>query len=313
MLKQINDNISFQARFLFNGTKRETNSFAKFIATEIADSDCPKSKMLVKRVSNNDAIVLTSFHCDSPIQISDIINASSFYDKNRKQLKFGIIDFDPIWGFYEKINSKMKNGITSFFKTTHLQSEKIKLRRDKVPKLDFNQDVNIEKALDIANNIAKLRGDHNINKYKEVVRQHNNTFKNLKINGVAGVGQESIIFNIDKKLVLKFSMYPCYPQNVESFDLPILKAGWLPSRNKTLYYCIAPRGKNLFETKIKRRDVLIVMNEIEKNNYTLNDIFPSDYKQIVLYKNKPYLCDYNCARLSSGESRLVQRDYYDLG
>lgn len=301
MIEKINNNISFKARFRFNGTKSETSSFVKFIEREIADTyskDAPVSVI----EQDNFTMIFTGFDAKHPNNDSDFINANDFYDKEKDGFLPEIIDFDPIFGFYEKIHSKVKKGITSFFQTSHGSSGEMEADRKIVPKLDFNRNTGLDEALDLASEIAKL-GGHDLAKYKEVIQQ-SDRFKDLKVNGVAGIGQESIIFDIDNNSALKLSMWPCYPQKPEEFDLPIIEKGCIQSRAKRLYYCITPKAKNNFDGKIKREDVVKIMNMIEGGGYKTNDICPEHYKQIVIYQGKPYLCDYDCARLPSGESRL---------
>ncbi len=309
MVDKINNNISFKARFLFNGTKKDTNSFVKFITTEIADTIEHNSPISLMK-QNNSTMVLTSLDCNYSNEIHDFINADNFYDKNKKGFLTGIIDFDPVLGFYEKIHSQIRNGITSYFKTEHFSQKKKLPPREQVPKLDFKKAVALENALNIVFHKIKHLGGQDLTEYQEAIRQYDK-FQDLKVKGLVGIGQYSLILDIDKDLALKLSMYPCYPKKLEKFDLPIIDKGWIPLPHKTLYYCITPKYKNLFDGKIKRQDVIKIMDAIENKKYEINDILPSHYKQIVMSGNKPFLCDYDCAKLHSGESRLFKANRTD--
>lgn len=298
------NNISFQARFLFSGSKRETNTFVKFIKNEILDSDCPRIPISLCK-QHNSTIVLTGLDCDlvekeSPIL--NLINAEEFYDKSKKGFLTNIIDFDPVFGIYEKIHSEIKQGIKTYFSTTHFGGANETVENTKVPKLDFSSCVNLQEALIIAQDIAKL-GGHDLNEFRNAVRQCER-FKALKVTGVVGLGQDSVIFSVDNNKVLRLSKVPCYPEKTEKFDLPIIDKGYIESKNKTIYYCISPKGDNYLNGKIKSHDVMNIIDLIEKSGYKTKDLLPNYYKQIVIYRGRPYLCDYDCATLSSGDSRL---------
>jgi len=62
------------------------------------------------------------------------------------------------------------------------------------------------------------------------------------------------------------------------FDVPIIDKEWISIPKHTVYYCINPKEKNNNETRISRD-----MAKIE---------------------DKPYLCDYDCVKESSGKNRL---------
>lgn len=309
--KTTNNNVSFQGAFLFNGTKRETKAFVQFIKKEIIDSDCPGSPISLSKQALHD-IVLTGADCDylqNKRQVLDLINADEFYDKAKKSFLSNIIDFDPVFGMYEKIHSEIKHGIKTYFSTTHYRTTNEAVKKTKMPKLDFNKDVNLLEALNMAQDIAKL-GGHDLNQFRNIVGQYE-AFKALKVNGLVGLGEDSVVFNMGNDRVLKLSQRPCYPEKIEKFDLPIIDQGYLENKNTIIYYCISPKGDNFLDGKMKRHDVIKIMSLIEKSGYKIKDILPSHYKQIVMYKGKPYLCDYDCATLLSGKSRLEKRKYCD--
>lgn len=311
MINNINkNNISFQARFLFSGSKRETNAFVKFIKNEILDSDCPRIPLSLCK-QHNSTIVLTSLDCDrveKESSIINLINADEFYDKNKKGFLANIIDFDPVFGIYEKIHSEIKNGIRLYFSLTHSGVTNETVEKTKIPKLDFLKSVNLVEPLSKAQNIAKL-GGHDLSEYRSAIDQFEK-FKALNIIGVAGLGEDSVVFKIGNDKVLKLSKRPCYPEKTEKFDLPIIDKGYIENKNKTIYYCISPKGDNCFDGKMSRHDVINIIDLIEKSGYKTKDLLPHYYKQIVLYRGKPYLCDYDCATLPSGESRLIKRKFY---
>lgn len=302
-VQNCNNNVSFKARFLFNGTEKETNSFVKFIAKEIKDSDCSNSAIsLVKEGS--DTFVLTAHDAEGHYLSPYFVDAVEFYDKNRKGFLQGIIDFDPIFGRYEKIHSKIKDGITSYYKTTHRIFPQIDTSEEEIYKMDFDKKTPLVEALEklISSEYICL---HDLNVYKNAVNQ--SKLKNLNVLGLSGVGWSSMVFNINNKLVLKLSDSPCYPEKIEPFDLPLIAKGIIPLENKSVYYCINPKGENLYDKKLRNQDVMKIIKMIRKKNHiTTNDISPKDKKQIVMYKGKPYLCDYACARLPNDESRLVR-------
>lgn len=287
MLNTSNNNTSFKASFLFNGNKREAKNFVKFITNEVKDSlECNSDILAINKKDHS--FVLTGWGCKKPDEISDIINSDEFYNKEKKSFLSGIIDFDPVFGRYEKVHSRKNKGMTEYYKTIHYGRES-KPEKNIIPKLDFNERIPLRESFDKIEKIAKL-GNHNLNVFKETFKE-NYGLSDLRVKGVCGVGEESIIFNIDDEKVIKLSLFPCYPIKSEEFDLPIIHSGCIPLRRHDIYYSISPKGQNCYEEKIKRHDVIKVIEMIQNSGYQVNDLLPSHYKQIVIYQGKPYLCD----------------------
>lgn len=300
-----NNNNSFKGRFLFTGTEKDAKSFLKFMTGVIKESETQPTNISLFRSAEDKYFVTTGSDCDKPFEIEKSLNSSEFYDKTKQNFLPGITFFDPILQCYDKVHSQIKKGIVRYYKTVHFRSAKVDpSERILVSKMDFIKPVGLMEALDKAKPIVGIHS-HMFEDYKKAIKL-NSKLNNLNVVGVSGVGQESIVFNIDNERVLKLSYNSCYPEKEEEFDLPLIDKGAIPLRTQAIYFYIAPKGSNSNETIFKRCDCEKVLSLMREKGYFLTDIYPSDYKQFVKINGKMYLCDSDCARLEHNESRLFQ-------
>jgi hypothetical protein len=294
---------SFKARFIFNGRKNEAAEFINFIKTELKNSQQP-TDVFVSKKGNAFLILTTDDAIKADINDFSGINAAEFYDKKTKTFLKGIMSFDPSFGWYEKLFSIERKGITSYFTKTENPKEKPKV----FPRMDFREPKDLTDAISSIASLAKKWG-HDISVYEEL-KEHG--IGTTKVNGLVGMGDYSIYFNVADggKTVLKLSEHPCYPKKQEPFDHPAIINGYIPLGNKTIYFSFLPKAENHSEKRISENDVNSVIKAIKQKGYkTSDDLLPSSTRQVVFYQGKMYLCDVDCAKLPSGESRLFKRDY----
>jgi len=315
MINNTPNNLSFSGRFIFKGNKQETAGFINFLRQEISISDKPNS--LINTVNHNgDKIVLTGKDCklsnDSTLLgIFPQITANKFYDPANESLFPSIIRFDPIDGLFEKIKKVLYKGIGRYHREVHKNNGEL----DKFPvaRTDFNKKIGICEAFDFFKTINRnlgyetLLSERNTHLIRKSIQQavvSNKTLENLKVQGIEGVGRDCFVLKTDDSQVVKLSLSPCFPEKFESFDLPAIEKGHVNTDAGTVYFCITPKAKNSDETRINAEHIKYVINDIKENGFLTNDIYNDSSAQVVLYENKPYLCDYDCAQHNNGISRL---------
>jgi len=317
MINNTPNNLSFSGRFIFKGNKQETAGFVRFIKRELNTNENLYKEPLDIYEFQGSTTVLT--HLDALqareqnnfaefIKINPALNSEHFYDKQKRKLFPDIIDFSPAFGTFSKIHPEIRK-LTTVFKNI-CSSNNGKTNSYLCSKIDFNKKLNLVNAFDvIATECDDLMQDpiisnHNFEHYKEIIK-NDDKFKNIKLQGLSGYGAYSLVFNIDNKEALKLSKFPLYPKEFEPFDLPVTNKGYIKNKSGLLYYCFLPKSKNLEEVRITKKHSRRVIDEILKHNYILaKDMDESTVRQIVIYKSKPYLCDYGCAINKDGTSRL---------
>ncbi len=333
MINKTKNNISFQAGFKLEGTKTQRKAFIDFMKNEAEVykktwNACPFSAF----EHNESAVVFTDIdakYAKKTTDLADYINKSylfngaDFFDKEKGEICNEIVEFDLVSGVYHKIVSYIKNGIKLYKSESWL--DKYKVTETNLPKCDFNKQVKIIEGINVISKIKKesesnlaleMLKPSTIFCYKQAAKD-NEKLRNINIEGISGVGANSLVFNIDKEHVIKLSERPCYPKIQEVFDVPIVDKGVSVVQNnegdkKTVYNCISKRGKNMYEHRITSDNICGVEDSIKNEGYIPTDFNNTRFDQIVKIKNKYHLCDYECAIPPSGKTRLYSLPIEEL-
>lgn len=67
-----------------------------------------------------------------------------------------------------------------------------------------------------------------------------------------GHGGKSAVFDVGHGVALKLSAKPCFPEKMETFDLPIYDKGAI---SKKIYWCTMPKAENYLKSRITQAEM----------------------------------------------------------
>lgn len=297
------NNISFKSVFAVEGTSsqvrqmcneiknsQEVKAFSNKLLSCAKDS-FSKEKIETHMVLTNQDVTSISAKLFSPKELfalerRDVLKAEDFFAPDRHS-------FDPVRGRITTIHSLQNdNFICSYLKKNFLSSKQPFAFHVKTP-MTLNEMLarldslrrNTKHPLRELYENSSLSGRHV--SLKDIA---DTNIGNLKVTGIIGHGGYSDNYDLGEN-ILKVSRHPICPKEMTGKDLPYLEAGMeTPKSGKTFYYCIQPKIKNDFNSKISEEEVKKFKAEIDKLGYEdWGDLGPA---QLGRYKDDLYLYDY---------------------
>lgn len=314
----VQEKTSFTGRYFVEGSKKAVNNLYEIIKKENLGlhimTDCCDFSPNAKLILTGDDLKFKSSEMDeeSALNLTDFfIKADDVLNKLKSGLRKSIPLFNTNTGLYQTIKAQKIDGMTFYkyannnlsygFEKICKFPKKISLT-DALKKID---ELRTSKAIKNKNEVFYVYAIPEIDKACSAISKTPSLSK-LKTNKLLGAGTSSMVFDIGDGKALKLSHKPCYPQKLESFDLPIIEKNYV--QEDGIYYCINKKALNYSDTRISQTQIKDLMDEIKAKQYILRpDFNVNNPEQVVILDGKAYLADYDCVLNPDGSSRMFSK------